>query len=60
MYGGVILFIMAMLCANIAIIVRVQKSKRFQTKSSNGQTVSARNIKTAQLVGELKSYLEAP
>ena len=55
MYGAVILFILTMLCANIAIIVRVQKSKRFQTKSSTGGAVSARNIKTAQIVGELIS-----
>ena len=55
MYGAVILFILTMLCANIAIIVRVQKSKRFQTKSSTGGAVSARNIKTAQIVGELTS-----
>ena len=52
MYGAVIMFILTMLCANIAIISRVQKSKRFQTNASTGGAVSARNIKTAQLVGK--------
>lgn len=32
MYGTIILFILVMLIANIGIVIRVQKSKKFRTK----------------------------